>query len=163
MLDDLKRLMTSRYGQGWLNLLHNQTGMAEDLSIHEWDSVRTNRKFGISAKSVVVTNTGEIVATYEVSRSVSTLVDVDCIFYTWWGSRASENISCIQREVADDEIIYHFITGTPTHGHSGRVVMAGRHVKNVIRRRLDQRIRDLGTTSTQDQDDATAADASANG
>ena len=63
----------------------------------------------------------------------------DALFYTWWGHRASENISFIQREIADDEVIYHFITGSPSHGHTGRIVFTGRVVHEVSRRRWDDR------------------------
>src|SRR5690348_687526 len=110
MLDDLKSMLTSRYGERWLNSTNNQNGIAEDLSILEKDATRISRKHGLAGRGMFISSETEVVARYEVVRSVNTLFDLDAVFYGWWGHRASENISFVQREVADDEVIYHFIT-----------------------------------------------------
>jgi len=34
-------------------------------------------------------------------QAVTTLFDLDAVFYGWWGHRASENNSYVQREIAD--------------------------------------------------------------
>ena len=143
MLDDIKFMLTERYGPNWLNSVHNQNGIAEDLSIFEKDIMRISRKYGLAGRGMHLTDDAEVVARYEVVESVKTLFDLDALFYAWWGRRASENISFVQREIADDELIYHFITGTPTHGHSGRIIFMGREVRSVIHQRLDRRIRQL--------------------
>jgi hypothetical protein len=143
MLDDIKALLVARYGERWLNSNNNQSGIAEDLSIFEKDITRISRKFGIAGRGMFLSTDTEVVAHYEVIRPVNTLFDLDAIFYNWWGHRASENISYVQREIADDELIYHFITGTPTHGHTGRIVLMGREVRNVIHKRWERRIKKL--------------------
>lgn len=143
MLDDIKSMLAATYGDRWLNSINNQNGMAEDLSILEKDITRISRKFGIVGRGMFISTETEVVARYEVVKSVGTLFDLDAIFYGWWGHRASENISFIQREVADDEVIYHFITGTPTHGHSGRIILMGREVRNVIHKRWERRLKKL--------------------
>lgn len=144
MLDDMKALLREQYGDWWLNSPNNQNGFAEDLTIFEKDITRISRKFGIVGRGMFVSEETEVVARYEVIRPVNTLFDLDAVFYNWWGHRASENISVVQREIADDEVIYHFITGTPTHGHSGRVVLIGREVRGVIHKRWDRRVKKLG-------------------
>ena len=143
MLDDIKSMLTARYGDRWLNSENNQNGIAEDLSIFEKDMTRVSRKFGIVGRGMHLSEETEVVARYEVIKGVDTLFELDAVFYSWWGSRASENISFVQREVADDEVIYHFITGTPTHGHSGRIVFLGREVRNVIHKRWERRLKKL--------------------
>ena len=92
MLDDIKALLVERYGERWLNSVNNQTGMAEDLSIFEKDIMRISRKFGLIGRGMFLSTENEVVARYEVVRSVSTLFDLDAVFYNWWGHRASENI-----------------------------------------------------------------------
>ncbi len=146
MLDEMKSLLAARYGDRWLNSVNNQNGFAEDLTIPEKESTRISRKFGLLGRGMFVSNETEIVARYEVIKPASTLFDLDAVFYAWWGSRASENICYIQREIADDEVIYHFITGTPTHGHSGRIILLGRQVRDVIHKRWERRLRKLSET-----------------
>ena len=143
MLDDIKSMLTARYGERWLNSENNQNGIAEDLSIFENDMTRVSRKFGIVGRGMHLSEETEVIARYEVVKGVDTLFELDAVFYLWWGSRASENISFVQREVADDEVIYHFITGTPTHGHSGRIVFLGREVRKVIHKRWERRLKKL--------------------
>ncbi len=147
MLDDIKSLLAARYGDRWLNSPNNQNGIAADLSIFEKDITRISRKFGIVGRGMHLSDEVEVVARYEVIKGVDTLFELDAVFYAWWGSRASENISFVQREIADDEVIYHFITGTPTHGHSGRIVFLGREVRNVIHQRWERRLKKLEAAS----------------
>jgi hypothetical protein len=147
MLDDIKAMLTERYGERWLNSVNNQNGIAEDLSIFEKDIMRISRKFGLVGRGMFLSTETEVVARYEVIKPVKTLFDLDAVFYSWWGHRASENISFVQREIADDEVIYHFITGTPTHGHSGRIILMGREVRNVIHKRWDRRLKKLGAAT----------------
>lgn len=161
MLHDVKQMLIARYGDQWLNGINNQNGIAEDLSVLEGDITRTSRKFGLVGRGMYISAETEVVASYEVIRPSISLVELDAVFYTWWGHRASENISFIQREVADDEVIYHFITGTPTHGHSGRIVLMGRIVQDVIRRRWDDRLSKMRADETVESDGAASADASA--
>ena len=144
MLDEMKALLRERYGDRWLNSHNNQNGFAEDLTIFEKDITRVSRKFGIVGRGMYVSEETEVVARYEVVRPVNTLFDLDAVFYNWWGHRASENISFVQREIGDDEIIYHFITGTPTHGHSGRVHLIGREGRTVLQKRWERRLKKLG-------------------
>jgi hypothetical protein len=162
MLDDIKTMLKARYGERWLNSVNNQNGMAEDLSIFEKDITRISRKYGLVGRGMFVSTETEVVARYEVIKPVSTLFDLDSVFYSWWGTRASENISFVQREVADDEVIYHFITGTPTHGHSGRIILMGREVRNVIHKRWERRLKKLGTPSNLIPEEFPSADKSAN-
>ena len=143
MLDDMKSMLAQRYGELWLNSMNNQNAFAEDLTIPEKESVRISRKYGLLGRGMFVSTETEIVASYEVIKPVTTLFDLDAVFYAWWGSRASENIAYIQREIGDDEVIYHFITGTPTHGHSGRIVLIGRQVRDVIQKRWERRLKKL--------------------
>jgi hypothetical protein len=143
MLDDMKSLLALRYGDQWLNSANNQNGFAEDLTIPKNDSIRISRKYGLLGRGMFVSTETEIVARYEVIKPVASLFDLDGVFYAWWGSRASENIVYIQREIGDDEVIYHFITGTPTHGHSGRIILLGREVRDVIHKRWERRIKKL--------------------
>ena len=143
MLNSVKSLLAARYGERWLNGTANQNGLAEDLSIFEKDIMRVSRKYGIVGRGMYLGDGNEIVASYEVAQPIKTLFDLDGIFYAWWGNRASENISFVEREIADDEVIYHFITGTPTHGHSGRIVFLGREVKHVLHKRLERRLQKL--------------------
>ena len=143
MLDNIKSLLKAQYGDCWLNSVNNQNGIAEDLSIFEKDMTRVSRKSGIVGRGMHLSDETEVVARYEVIKGIDTLFDLDAVFYAWWGSRASENISFVQREIADDEVIYHFITGTPTHGHSGRIVFLGREVRNVIHKRLERRLKKM--------------------
>ena len=143
MLNQIKAMMLAEYGDRWLNSVENQNGMAEDLTILEQDMTRLSRKFGIQTISIHLTKDREIVARYEVLDQVQTLYEIDAVFYSWWGNRASENISCVEREIADDDVIYHFLTGTPTHGHSGCVILTGREVRRVISRRRDRRLEQL--------------------
>ena len=147
MLEDIKSLMIDRFGSQWLNSPHNQKGMAEDLTITERDAMRVSRTFGIVGQEVSLTPDNELIICYEVVKPMSSLFDLDSIFYSWWGQRASENLCVIQREIADDEVMYHFLTGTPTHGHSGRVVLIGHEVRKVIQKRWEQRLRKLDSTS----------------
>src|SRR5205085_3425689 len=114
MLETIKAMLVERYGERWLNSMNNQNGMAEDLSILEKDIMRISRKFGLVGRGMFLSNETEVVARYEVIKPVNTLFDLDAVFYGWWGHRASENISFVEREIADDEVIYHFITATPT-------------------------------------------------
>lgn len=144
MLDDVKTLLTARYGERWLNGANNQNGMAEDLSIFEKDITRVSRKFGLVGRGMCLSSDNEILACYEVIRACKTLFDLDSVFYGWWGHRASENISFVQREIADDEVIYHFVTGTPTHGHSGSITLMGREVRGVIHERWERRMKKFG-------------------
>lgn len=162
MLEDFKALLQARYGDRWLNSVNNQNGMAEDLSIFEKDITRISRKFGLAGRGMYLSTETEVVARYEVIRPVNTLFDLDAIFYNWWGHRASENISYVQREIADDELIYHFVTGTPTHGHSGRIILMGREVRNVIHKRWERRIKKLGVPTTFGQEESSTVDKSAN-
>ena len=162
MLDDIKKLLTERYGERWLNSTNNQNGIAEDLSIFEKDITRISRKFGIVGRGMHLSDETEVIARYEVIKGVATLFDLDAVFYAWWGSRASENISFVQREIADDEIIYHFVTGTPTHGHSGRIVFLGREVRGVIHKRWERRLQKLAPPVPVISDQAAPADWSAN-
>lgn len=162
MLEDIKALLTARYGERWLNSLSNQNGMAEDLSIFEKDITRISRKFGLVGRGMFISTETEVVARYEVIKPVNTLFDLDSVFYGWWGNRASENISFVQREVADDEVIYHFITGTPTHGHSGRIILMGREVRNVIHKRWERRLKKLGAPTDLVPEGSPSADTSAN-
>ena len=162
MLEDFKALLQARYGDRWLNSVNNQNGMAEDLSIFEKDITRISRKFGLAGRGMYLSTETEVVARYEVIRPVNTLFDLDAIFYNWWGHRASENISYVQREIADDELIYHFVTGTPTHGHSGRIVLMGREVRNVIHKRWERRIKKLGVPTVLGQEESSPVDKSAN-
>jgi hypothetical protein len=162
MLEDIKALLVARYGERWLNSVNNQNGIAEDLSIFEKDITRISRKFGLSGRGMFISSETEVVARYEVIRPVNTLFDLDAIFYNWWGHRASENISYVQREIADDELIYHFITGTPTHGHTGRIVLMGREVRNVIHKRWERRIKKLGQPVGISQEETSSVDSSAN-
>lgn len=104
----------------------------------------------------------EVVARYEVIKPIKTLFDLDAVFYGWWGHRASENISFVQREIADDEVIFHFITGTPTHGHSGRIVLMGREVRNVIQKRWDRRLKKQVDSATMPMEDSSPVDKSTN-
>ena len=160
MLDEMKSLLAQRYGDQWLNSVKNQNGFAADLTIPEKDSMRISRKFGLVGRGMFVSTETEIVARYEVIKPVTTLFDLDGVFYAWWGSRASENIAYVQREIGDDEVIYHFITGTPTHGHSGRIILIGREVRDVIHKRWERRLKKLS-----EMDNALAlqaADTSAN-
>ena len=162
MLDDIKSMLLARYGDRWLNSINNQNGIAEDLSIFEKDVTRISRKFGIAGRGMYLSTETEVVARYEVVRPVTSLFDLDAIFYNWWGHRASENISYVQREIADDELIYHFITGTPTHGHSGRIILMGREVSTVIHKRWERRIKKLGIPPEYVQGEISSADRSAN-
>lgn len=148
MLDDMKSLLAQRYGDRWLNSSNNQNGFAADLTIPEKERMRISRKFGLLGRGMFISAETEIVAQYEVIKPVSTLFDLDAVFYAWWGSRASENIAYIQREIGDDEMIYHFITGTPTHGHSGRIILSGREVRNVIHKRWERRLKKLSEMDT---------------
>ncbi|MDE2127727.1 MAG: hypothetical protein KGJ62_14190 [Armatimonadetes bacterium] len=156
MYDDVKAMLIAQYGEQWLNGITNQNGIAEDLSIFEKDVTRISRKFGLAARGMFLSTESEVVARYEVVRPVKTLFDLDAIFYAWWGHRASENISYVQREIADDEVIYHFITGTPTHGHSGRIVFMGREVRAVIAKRWERRMRTLDPRAPADSHGATS-------
>jgi len=162
MLEEIKSLLTARYGERWLNSVNNQNGIAEDLSIFEKDAVRINRKFGLAGRGMCLSSETEVIARYEVVRTANSLFDLDALFYNWWGHRASENISYVQREIADDELIYHFITGTPTHGHSGRIILMGREVRNVIHKRWERRIKKLETPDSIPHEEAQPADKSAN-
>lgn len=162
MLDDIKTLLLARFGERWLNSVNNQNGIAEDLSIFEKDVTRISRKFGLAGRGMFLSTETEVVARYEVVRPVTSLFDIDAIFYNWWGHRASENISYVQREIADDEVIYHFITGTPTHGHSGRIVLMGREVRNVIHKRWERRIKKLTIPAGYAQGEPSSLDSSAN-
>jgi hypothetical protein len=162
MLEEIKSLLTARYGERWLNSVNNQNGIAEDLSIFEKDVMRISRKFGLAGRGMCLSSETEVIARYEVVRPVTSLFDLDSIFYNWWGHRASENISYVQREIADDELIYHFVTGTPTHGHSGRIILMGREVRNVIHKRWERRIKKLEVPDPVAQGEAQAADKSAN-
>ena len=162
MLDDIKTLLVERYGERWLNSVNNQNGMAEDLSIFENDIVRISRKFGLAGRGMFISEDTEVVARYEVIKPVSTLFDLDALFYGWWGHRASENISFVEREIGDDEIIYHFITGTPTHGHSGRIILMGREVRAVVQKRWERRLKKLGMPTPVQAEDALPLDTSAN-
>ena len=146
MLDDIKSLLATRYGDRWLNSANNQNGFAKDLTIPEKESMRISRKFGLVGRGMFVSTDTEIIARYEVVKPVTTLFELDGVFYAWWGSRASENIAYVQREIGDDEVIYHFITGTPTHGHSGRIILVGRQVRDVIYKRWERRIKKLSET-----------------
>ncbi len=161
MLNEVKDMLVARYGERWLNSVNNQNGIAQDLSVTDAEAMRTSRKFGLRGKDIYLSSETEVVATYEVIRPSSILIDLDSLFYNWWGHRASENISFIQREVADDEVIYHFITGTPTHGHSGRIVFTGRIVQDVIRRRWDDRLNRLKAEEMIESVETSPADASA--
>lgn len=160
MLDDMKSLLATRYGDQWLNSANNQNGFAADLTIPEKDSVRMSRKFGLVGRGMFVSTETEIVARYEVVKPVTNLFDLDAVFYAWWGTRASENIVYIQREIGDDEVIYHFITGTPTHGHSGRIILIGRQVRDVIYKRWERRLKKLSEMDTASA--PAAADTAAN-
>jgi hypothetical protein len=162
MLEDIKALLVERYGERWLNSVNNQNGIAEDLTILEKDITRIGRKFGLAGRGMFVSQETEVVARYEVIRPVNTLFDIDAIFYNWWGHRASENISYVQREIADDELIYHFITGTPTHGHTGRIILIGREVRNVIHKRWERRIKKLGLPTDVVKEQPSSVDKSAN-
>jgi len=162
MLEEVKAMLVSRYGERWLNSINNQNGIAEDLSIFEKDITRISRKFGLVGRGMFISTETEVVAQYEVIRSVNTLFDLDAIFYNWWGHRASENISFVQREIADDEVIYHFITGTPTHGHSGRIILMGREVRNVIHQRWERRLKKLGPPPELVTGETASEDKSAN-
>src|SRR5579871_496231 len=162
MLEEVKAMLVSRYGERWLNSINNQNGIAEDLTILEKDITRISRKFGLVGRGMFISTETEVVARYEVVKPVNTLFDVDAVFYNWWGHRSSENISFIQREVADDEVIYHFITGTPTHGHSGRIILMGREVRGVIQKRWERRMRKLGTPAPVAADETSPVDKSAN-
>lgn len=163
MLDDIKSMLVARYGDRWLNSINNQNGIAEDLSIFEKDLTRVSRKFGLVGRGMYISSETEVVARYEVIRTVKTLFDVDAVFYAWWGHRASENISFVQREIADDEVIYNFVTGTPTHGHSGRIILQGREIADVIQKRLDRRLKKLVEVAERVAGEPTTADKSANG
>lgn len=143
MLEAIKEMFVEQYGHRWLNSTGNQNGIAEDMSILEKDITRMSRRFGLVGRGMFISTETEVVARYEVVKTVETLFDIDAVFYAWWGHRASENISCIEREVADDEIIYHFLTGTPTHGHSGRIIFLGHEVAKVLLNRLDRRFKNL--------------------
>ena len=162
MLDDIKALLVERYGERWLNSVNNQTGMAEDLSIFEKDIMRISRKFGLIGRGMFLSTENEVVARYEVVRSVSTLFDLDAVFYNWWGHRASENICYLQREIADDEVIYHFVTGTPTHGHSGRIILLGREVRSVIHKRWERRLKKLSEATDPVEETSSSLDQSGN-
>ena len=162
MLEEITALLVARYGDRWLNSANNQNGIAKDLSILEKDITRIGRKFGLVGCGLFLSTDMEVVAQYEVTRPAATLFDLDAIFYNWWGHRASENISYVQREIADDEIIYHFITGTPTHGHTGRIVLVGREVRNVIRRRWESRIKKLSLPAGVSQEEQSSVDKSPN-
>lgn len=162
MLEEIKALLTERYGERWLNSIHNQNGIAEDLSIFEKDITRISRKFGLVGRGMYISSETEVIARYEIVRPVETLFDVDAIFYGWWGHRASENVSFVQREIADDEIIYHFVTGTPTHGHSGRIILLGREVRKVVHKRWDERLNALGPAVPVLAEESSAEDLPAN-
>jgi hypothetical protein len=156
MLEDIKALLVERFGERWLNSINNQNGIAEDLSILEKDITRVSRKFGLLGRGMLLSTETELVARYEVIVPVNTLFDIDAVFYRWWGHRASENISYIEREIADDEVIYHFITGTPTHGHSGHIVLMGREVNRVIQKRWERRLKKLGAPVLPGQGETTS-------
>lgn len=156
MLNEIKALLIERYGERWLNSVSNQNGMAEDLSILEKDLTRVSRKFGLAGRGMYLSNETEVVAHYEIIVPVSSLFDIDALFYRWWGHRASENICYVEREIADDEVIYHFITGTPTHGHSGRIVLIGREVRRVIQKRWERRIKRLEAATMAGQGETTS-------
>jgi len=160
MLNDVIEMLVARYGDRWLNSTNNQNGIAQDLSVPEGDVTRISRKFGLVGRGLYISTETEVVATYEVIRQSGSLVELDALFYTWWGHRASENISFVQREIADDEVIYHFITGTPTHGHTGRIVLTGRIVQEVIRRRWDDRLNRIKAEELIESSGAASADAS---
>lgn len=162
MLDDIKTMLVDRYGERWLNSVNNQNGIAEDLSIFEKDIMRISRKFGLVGRGMYVSTETEVVARYEVIKPVRTLFDLDAVFYAWWGHRASENISFVQREIADDEVIYHFITGTPTHGHSGRIILMGREVRGVIQKRWERRLKKLAPAEPALEGEVSPVDRSAN-
>ncbi len=162
MLEDIKTLLTARYGDRWLNSIGNQNGMAEDLTIFERDITRISRKFGLVGRGMFVSTEQEIVARYEVIKAVNTLFDLDSVFYCWWGHRASENICFIQREIGDDEVLYHFVTGTPTHGHSGRVILTGREVRGVIQKRWERRMKKLEASPLLLASESASVDQSAN-
>lgn len=151
MLDNIKAMLLERYGDHWLNSVNNQNGMAEDLSILEKDITRVSRKFGLAGRGLFLSTETEVVVRYEVITPVNSLFDIDGLFYRWWGHRASENINFVQREVADDEVIYHFITGTPTHGHSGRIILMGREVSRVVQKRMDRRLQKLANAEQAGQ------------
>jgi hypothetical protein len=162
MLDDIKSLLAARYGDRWLNSVNNQNGIAEDLTIQDNDVMRASRKFGLEGRGMSLTTETEVIARYEVIRPVASLFEVDAIFYNWWGHRASENISFVQREIGDDEVQYHFITGTPTHGHSGTIVLMGRCVRHVIQKRWERRLKQLNGSTDFVTDRSITADNSAN-
>lgn len=162
MLEEIKAMLVARYGERWLNSINNQNGIAEDLTIFEKDITRISRKFGLVGRGMFISTETEVIARYEVIKPVTTLFDLDAVFYNWWGHRASENISFVQREIADDEVIYHFITGTPTHGHSGRIVLIGREVRAVIHKRWERRLKKMGEPTALITDGASPVDKSAN-
>lgn len=157
MLESVKSLLAARYGDRWLNSTANQNGLAQDLSIFEKDIMRISRKYSIVGRGMHLGDGNEIIARYEVARPLKSLFDLDSVFYAWWGSRASENISIVEREIADDEVIYHFITGTPTHGHSGRIIFLGREVQRVIHKRIERRIQKLDEYAAQQQQQQNAS------
>jgi hypothetical protein len=162
MLDQMKCMLIEQYGERWLNSPNNQNGMAEDLSILEKDITRVSRKFGLVGRGMFISSEMEVVARYEVIASLTSLFDVDSVFYRWWGHRASENISYVEREIADDEVIYHFVTGTPTHGHSGRIILMGSEVSKVIRKRWERRLKKIGPATGVVSEEKTSVDQSAN-
>lgn len=148
MLEEVKSMLIARYGDRWLNNINNQNGIAEDLSIFEKDLTRVSRKFGIVGRGLFISSETEIIARYEVICVVKSLFEVDGLFYHWWGNRASENMSYVEREIGDDEIIYHFITGSPTHGHSGRIIFTGKKIKMLLQQRWQRRLEQLDLMET---------------
>lgn len=150
MLTEMKTLLSENFGREWLNNIHNQNGLSEDLSILDKDITRVSRKYGLMSRGLELTEDVEIIARYEVIMPINSLFDIDSVFYSWWGCRAAENFSYIQREIADDEVIYHFITGSASHGHSGRIILTGSNVKQVLRSRLDRRLQSVPVANTED-------------
>jgi hypothetical protein len=132
MVDDIVAALCTRYGAEWI----------EDTD--------ANIRFAIEAQRLVTDLTdahliGEpeleehhLTMQFWVDRPINDLMTADQLAFEIF-ARISIEMFYSERRFVEGAIVYTFVTGSPRHGHSGSVVLAGPHAAEFserFRRRL---------------------------
>jgi hypothetical protein len=132
MVEDIVAALTARHGAGWV----------EDTD--------ANIRFAIEAQRLVSDLTDahligepeleehQLTLQFWVDRPITDLMTADRVAFEIF-ARISVEIFYSERRFIEGAIVYAFVTGTPRHGHSGSVVLAGPHAAEFserFRRRL---------------------------
>ena len=129
MVDDVIETLRQRYGETWAR--------DEDANIRfSVDAEHLLREMdGAHLIGDAEMENGAVTLTLWVDQPIPDLMTADQIAYDVF-ARLSEEIFFTERRFEPKAVRYPFVTGSPTHGHVGALILAGPHAADFAERHL---------------------------